>query len=78
VVNSQAAFFKELGRRIKKIRESYGYKQEDMISMGFNTRHWQYIESGRPFKIPTLFRVSAALKMTPERLIRGLSKKHTL
>jgi len=39
-------FFRALGQRVKKLRTSRGYTQEDMIGLGFSARHWQQIEAG--------------------------------
>ena len=47
--------------------------QEDMISYGFSVRHWQMIESGRPFTVVTLLRVCEAFDISPEKLVTGLA-----
>ena len=41
-------FFVQLGRRIRRMRESHHFTLEDMISYGLSARHWQQIEKGRP------------------------------
>jgi hypothetical protein len=33
--------FRALGLRLKAMRRKAGYSQEDMLSFGFSTRHWQ-------------------------------------
>ncbi len=45
---NERQFFRALGQRVKKLRSSRGYTQEDMIGFGFSARHWQQIEAGRP------------------------------
>ena len=50
-------FFRALGQRVKKLRTSRGYTQEDMIGLGFSARHWQQIEAGRPITVTTLLRI---------------------
>jgi len=52
------AFFQKLGIRIRKLRRSRGYSQEDMMSFGFSTRHWQQLEAGRPITLTTHLRAS--------------------
>ena len=74
-VASQAKYgrvFKELGARLKAMRQQSGHSQEDMLSFGFSTRHWQQIEAGRPVTLTTLLRVCDAFQVTPEKLLRGL------
>ena len=64
--------FKELGGRLKALRQKSGQSQEDMLSFGFSTRHWQQIEAGRPITLKTLLRICDVFAVTPERLLRGL------
>jgi transcriptional regulator with XRE-family HTH domain len=64
--------FKELGERLKAMRKKRGCSQEDMLSFGFSTRHWQQIEAGRPITLKTLLRVCDVFEVTPEKLLRGL------
>jgi len=64
--------FKELGARLKAMRQKKGHSQEDMLSYGFSTRHWQQIEAGRPITLTTPLRVCDAFQVTPEKLLRGL------
>jgi transcriptional regulator with XRE-family HTH domain len=64
--------FKELGARLKTMRQKSGHSQEDMLSFGFSTRHWQQIEAGRPITLTTLLRVCDAFQVAPERLLHGL------
>jgi transcriptional regulator with XRE-family HTH domain len=69
-----ARFFKALGHRIRTYRTERKLTQEDMISYGFSLRHWQMIESGRPFTIFTLLRVSEAFEIPLEQIVSGLSQ----
>jgi len=69
-------FFLRLGEKIRQLRRRRGYSQEDMISFGFSARHWQQIEAGRPITLTTLLRISDALEVSPEKLIRGLYQRH--
>jgi transcriptional regulator with XRE-family HTH domain len=64
--------FKQLGARLKAMRQKRGHSQEDMLSFGFSTRHWQQIEAGRPITLTTLLRVCDVFEVTPEKLLRGL------
>jgi transcriptional regulator with XRE-family HTH domain len=65
-------FFTALGRRIRDLRQAYGYTLEDMISYGFSARHWQQIETGRPTTCTTLLRICLIFKQTMSQLVRGL------
>jgi DNA-binding NarL/FixJ family response regulator len=67
-----AQFFRELGRRIRELRERAGYSQADMNAFGFSTRHWQQIEAGRPTTTTTLLRICRVFKIKSEDLLRGL------
>ena len=67
-------FFRALGTRIKKLRKSHGYTQEDMIGFGFSARHWQQVEAGRPITIRTLLRISDTFGVKAAQLIDGLDR----
>jgi transcriptional regulator with XRE-family HTH domain len=54
------------------MRQKRGHSQEDMLTFGFSTRHWQQIEAGRPITLTTMLRVCDAFQVTPETLLRGL------
>ena len=69
---SYPEFFKELGRRLRALREERGYTQEDMINFDFSARHWQGMEHGRPMTATTLVRVCIAFAITIESLVTGL------
>lgn len=71
---NHAKFFRALGQRVKKLRESHGYTQEDMIALGFSARHWQQVEAGRPITMTTLLRICDVFKVRVDRLVRGLDK----
>ena len=70
----QAKFFDALGQRVRKLRRSKGYSQEDMISFGFSARHWQQIEAGRPITVTTLLRICDVFKVPVGRLAKGLDR----
>jgi len=67
-----AKFFKELGRRVRELREKAGYTQANMESFGFSVRHWQQVESGRPVTMTTLLRVCQVFKIKLDDLVQGL------
>jgi transcriptional regulator with XRE-family HTH domain len=73
-VIDERQFFRALGIRIKKLRKSHGYTQEDMIGFGFSARHWQQIEAGRPITIRTLLRISETFGVRAAQLINGLDR----
>jgi len=73
-VKSQEQFFRSLGAKARELRRKRGYSQEDMMSFGFSTRHWQQIEAGRPITVTTLMRICEAFEITMEKLVRGLDK----
>ena len=50
-------FFKRLGQRVRKLRIDRGMVQEDMLSYGFSTRHYQRIEAGLPINLKTAYRL---------------------
>jgi DNA-binding Xre family transcriptional regulator len=64
--------FKALGLRLKALRKKRGHTQEDMLSFGFSTRHWQQVEAGRSITLKTLFRACDVLDIRPELLLKGL------
>ena len=67
-----AAAFKEIGKRLKQLRKDRGLSQEDMLSFGFSTRHWQQVESGRPVTFTTLLRACDVFGIAPEILLDGV------
>lgn len=76
-MDSQAKYeelFRALGQRLKAMRRKAGYSQEDMLSFGFSTRHWQQVEAGRPVTLTTVLRACDVFRVTPEALLKGLYK----
>lgn len=65
-------FFRALGDRVKELRKKHGYSQEDMLSFGFSTRHWQQMEAGRPITVTTLLRICEVFEMPMSKLVHGL------
>lgn len=66
-------FFKLLGVRVRHLRLSHGWTQEQMSEFGFSLRHYQQIEFGRPINLKTALRLADAFKVDIARLFRGLS-----
>jgi transcriptional regulator with XRE-family HTH domain len=73
-VKSPEQFFRSLGAKVRELRKKRGYSQEDMMSFGFSTRHWQQIEAGRPITVITLLRICEVFEITMDKLVRGLDK----
>jgi transcriptional regulator with XRE-family HTH domain len=73
-VVDERQFFRAFGQRVKKLRKSNGYTQEDMIGFGFSARHWQQIEAGRPITIRTLLRICDTFGIRAAPLIEGLDR----
>ena len=67
-------FFRALGQRVKKLRTSRGYTQEDMIGLGFSARQWQQIEAGRPITVTTLLRICDTFGVRAAQLVDGLDR----
>jgi transcriptional regulator with XRE-family HTH domain len=67
-------FFAALGERVKRLRKSNGFTQEDMIGFGFSARHWQQIEAGRPITVTTLLRICDTFSIRAGQLIEGLDR----
>ena len=70
----QAQFFLALGTKVRTLRKEHGYSQEDMLSFGFSTRHWQQIEAGRPITVSTLLRICEIFEVSMAKLVRGLDE----
>lgn len=73
-VVDERQFFRALGLRIKQLRRTRRYTQEDMIGFGFSARHWQQIEAGRPITIKTLLRICDTFNVRAGQLIDGLDR----
>lgn len=71
----QGKFFRALGSRVRELRKKRGYSQEDMLSFGFSTRHWQQVEAGRPITVTTLLRICEVFEVPMSKLVQGLDKK---
>ncbi len=72
---NQEQFFRALGIRVKALRKKRGYSQEDMLSFGFSTRHWQQVEAGRPITMSTALRICEAFELPMAKLVLGLDKE---
>lgn len=72
---NQDQFFRALGVRVKELRKKRSFSQEDMLSFGFSTRHWQQIEAGRPITVTTLLRICEVFELPMEKLVQGLDKE---
>jgi transcriptional regulator with XRE-family HTH domain len=59
---------------VRQLRKEHGYSQEDMLSFGFSTRHWQQIEVGRPITVTTLLRICEVFEVSMAKLVRGLDE----
>jgi transcriptional regulator with XRE-family HTH domain len=73
-VPNQEQFFSALGTKVRQLRKEHGYSQEDMLSFGFSTRHWQQIEAGRPITVTTLLRICEVFEVSMAKLVRGLDE----
>lgn len=71
---NQDQFFTALGVRVKELRKKRSYSQEDMLSFGFSTRHWQQVEAGRPITVTTLLRICEVFELPMSKLVQGLDK----
>jgi transcriptional regulator with XRE-family HTH domain len=74
-VANQDIFFRALGTRLRELRKKHGYSQEDMLSFGFSTRHWQQVEAGRPITVTTLLRICEVFDVPMSKLVQGLDKE---
>lgn len=74
-VANQDQFFRALGTRVRELRKKHGYSQEDMLSFGFSTRHWQQVEAGRPITMSTALRICEVFETPMAKLVQGLDTK---
>ena len=72
---NQDQFFRALGVRVKALRKKRGFSQEDMLSFGFSTRHWQQVEAGRPITVTTLLRICEVFELPMAKLVRGWTQR---
>lgn len=67
-------FFVKLGRRIKKLREQRGLRQEDMEDFGIGYKYYQRIEApgSHPANITmrTLLKIARALDAEPSEFFK--------
>jgi len=61
-------FFKRLGQRIRQLRTQKGMTQEDMLSYGFSTRHYQRIEAGLSINVKTALRLCKIFEISLSEL----------
>jgi len=73
-VQDETRFFKDLGARVKALRQKAGYSQEDMISHGFSVRYWQKVEAGMPITLRTLLRICRLFSAPMHQVVRGLDQ----
>ena len=71
---NQDKFFGALGTRVRELRKKRGYSQEDMLTFGFSTRHWQQVEAGRPITVTTLLRICEVFATPMSKLVQGLDR----
>jgi len=71
-MRDESQFFKDLGARIKQIRQEAGYSQEDMLSHGYSVRFWQKVEGGKPITLRTLLRICRIFSTPMCDVVRGL------
>lgn len=74
MVLDATTFFEALGKRVRRIRKTRHFTQEDMMAFGFSARHWQQIEKGRPITMKTLLRITVAFDIPLCQLVRGLPR----
>lgn len=72
---NQDQFFRALGTRVRELRKKRRYSQEDMLSFGFSTRHWQQVEAGRPITMSTALRICEVFELPMSKLVRGLDRQ---
>ena len=65
-------FYKKFGERCRQLRRKNGLTQEDMMQFGFDRRHYQLIESGKPFHMDTAIRLSKAFKVHLSELFENM------
>src|SRR5260370_41323637 len=76
-VQDETRCFKDLGVRVKALREKAGYSREDRISHGFSVRYWQKGEAGKPITLRTLLRICRLFSAPMHEVVRGLDQQGT-
>ena len=60
---------------MRELRKKRGFSQEDMLSFGFSTRHWQQVEAGRPITVTTLLRICEVFELPMAKLVQRLDRE---
>lgn len=69
------SFLKELGARLKQMRQERGWTLRMMVvEHKFHVTHWQGFENGKSISIPSLLRVCEVFDVSLEDLVRGLGR----
>ena len=64
-------YLKEVGRKIRAVREKRGWTLVQMEERGWpDWTHLQKIEAGKNFTIATLYRVAKVLQVSPSDLLK--------
>ena len=67
------SFLKELGARLKQMRQERGWTLRTMVvEHKFHVTHWQSFEKGKAISVPSLLRVCEVFDVSLEDLVRGL------
>ncbi len=70
------SFLRELGRRVKKLRNERGWTHRRMIAeFGFHQNQLQRIERGEPVSVQSLLKLCGTFDLTLEELLKGLGAK---
>jgi transcriptional regulator with XRE-family HTH domain len=69
------SFLKELGARLKQMRQERGWTLRMMVvEHKFHVTHWQSFENGKAISVPSLLRVCEVFDVSLEDLVRGLGR----
>lgn len=72
------SFLKELGARLKQMRQERGWTLRTMVvEHKFHVTHWQSFENGKAISVPSLLRVCEVFDVALEDLVRGLGRSVT-
>jgi len=70
ISRDEQKFLKDLGHRLRKIREEKGWTLEETEEHGFTSwRHLQRIESGKNVNLVTIYRLSKLYGKSIESLL---------
>ncbi len=64
--------WKKLGRRYKRLRLARGIALEDVVNFGFTVKFYRQLESGKPHKLTTLYKLAEMFKVKPSSLLKGI------